>query len=151
MNWDLDALPIGAIDSIEIDISKMRQIFRNVLANALKYTPNGGEITVKAWISDIGTSEHGDTPASITSLKLNPSLKSCCFCNFNNSTVFDLESGQRLPLKMRSLLKVAVIDSGPGIDLIEQNRIFSEVFPFKPEQLQGILVATSAIQSSPPM
>jgi len=140
LNWDVDALPIGTTDSIEIDIFRMRQIFRNVLANAFKYTPSGGNITVRAWITkNDSPSEKGNVRSSF--MKSIPSGKSRCHRHFYRSTVMDLETGEAslTPLKHRTLalLKVAVIDSGPGIDVVDQKRIFSEVFSFKPEQLQG--------------
>ncbi len=37
------------IPSIHIDLQKMNQVFGNLLSNALRYTPEGGEIILSAW------------------------------------------------------------------------------------------------------
>ncbi len=62
-----------------VDTVKLRHILYNLLSNALKFTPAGGRVAMKAW----------------------------------------LEDGQ---------LRVAVRDTGPGIDLEEQARIFERYY-----------------------
>ena len=37
---------------IRADYSKMIQVFNNVLSNAYKYSPQGGDVEVKVWLSD---------------------------------------------------------------------------------------------------
>lgn len=37
---------------VDVDPSRMHQVFTNLLSNAAKYTPSGGHITLKAWKSE---------------------------------------------------------------------------------------------------
>jgi signal transduction histidine kinase len=47
VQWDVDG-----IDAVEADARKVKQILFNLLSNAVKFTPDGGNIEVRAWRGD---------------------------------------------------------------------------------------------------
>lgn len=48
----LSFTPLAASSYINGDIFQLRQVFRNLIGNAIKYTPNGGSVTISAKSSD---------------------------------------------------------------------------------------------------
>jgi len=47
-------LSLGNIDSVEIDPLRIREVLRNLLANALRYTPSQGEVKIGVTESGVG-------------------------------------------------------------------------------------------------
>jgi len=90
----------ASIPGIKGDSSRLVQLFSNVLVNAMKFTPDGGKITVST-----GTGNYlpgGQKP----------------------------ESGQcqEESVKSRAYIEVIVEDSGIGIDMEDQKRIFDKFY-----------------------
>jgi signal transduction histidine kinase len=77
--------PFGNLPYIEADALRLHQMFGNIISNAVKYTPDGGHVSISARELEA----QGDQPAFI---------------------------------------EVVVVDTGVGIDLDEQERIFDKFY-----------------------
>jgi len=108
-------------DFIDIDTFKMRQVIRNILSNALKFTQPYGQITLRAWITNKKKK------------LLQRNLKSGVEIDYASDV--ELVDSKREP--KYSTLTISVKDSGAGFDEVQRNKVFKEVFQFKPEVLQG--------------
>ncbi len=93
LHLDIDAdIPEGII----ADERKIKQVVFNLLANAMKFTPSGGEITVKASKTNLAElSRHTDSDSNIQTV-----------------------SG-------KTFIKIAVMDDGVGIKPADLERIFN--------------------------
>lgn len=111
-------------DFIEIDIFKIRQVLRNMLSNALKFTPSNGQIVFRAWI----TNEEDNIFSPLARKKiLQRSL----------TADVDIELGELIKVSESSTLTIMIKDTGAGFDEVHRDKVFKEVFQFKPEVLQG--------------
>lgn len=90
--------PIAYGDCLMIDVFKMRQVLRNLLSNALKFSPPNGVVIMKAWLTSPLHNPINGAPLTRT-------------------------------------LNVSISDTGVGIDVVNQSRVFHEVFQFRPEVL----------------
>ena len=161
------SLPMNNTDSICFDKFKMSQVLRNFMSNAMKFTPCGGAIIVRAcFIPD-----QASTSSSTTQLQ--PSYKTMsvksdrgyCFPSNSSKSVFvgvgdvDLEVGSNRSGMLnindvgggggssggghsetqlqQGTLRISVFDSGAGISPENQRRLFKEIIQFNPEVLQG--------------
>jgi two-component system, NarL family, sensor histidine kinase BarA len=93
-------LPRGAVPRALVDRRKIRQVFLHLFANAINFSPDGGNVAVEL---DVGPLSAGDT-ASVTASPL------------------------RGDLSRRFGLRVRVRDGGIGIPAEEQQRIFEPFF-----------------------
>merc|ERR1711939_1278232 len=80
--------------SVEVDVNKISQVIRNLVSNALKFTPRGGKVEVVTSIVDKSTPrEEGDT------------------------------GELRMTDIPRSFVRISVSDTGPGISEENQKRL----------------------------
>jgi signal transduction histidine kinase len=136
-------------DMIYADKFKMDQVIRNLMSNALKFTPRGGSVTINAsfvydsheeamrCVVDAGlkTAAHSFSDARRASRKAvgrilrNPASVACCP---------DITSGRDTGSSLtRGKLVVVVTDTGAGISKENQARLFNEIVQFSPEKLQA--------------
>ena len=133
-------------DAIYADKFKMDQVIRNLISNALKFTPRGGALTVSATFSP-------DPPAATGSN--DPVGES--LCEHIVSTIKGLRRSFCVPQRvsdvhiskknssssvgvgdlLRGKLVVVVTDTGAGISAENQKRLFKEIVQFSPEKLQA--------------
>ena len=136
--WPIGAIPIGNADCIDIDSFKLNQVIRNVISNALKFSMTGGSVTLKAFMI-----EKFNSPKMISyDVFKNMSSKSRFFDSGKEEDDSSKNKSPRTCIGLRDgrdgFLRIQIIDTGVGIDIDSQKRMFIEIFQFDPEFLQGI-------------
>jgi signal transduction histidine kinase len=144
-------------DSIFADKFKMDQVIRNLISNALKFTPERGHVTVKAsfskdtaiqseWyqcdldrvaeVAPFPFPVSASASASRKTFKLSKILnhrKLNSIANLGDNTV----PNESVQAGLRGKLVVVVTDTGAGISKMNQKRLFNEIVQFNPEKLQA--------------
>jgi len=95
------------------DLKKIEQVMRNLISNAIKFTPSGGQLMVDvSWVPG-----DDDRSASPMSIPLNSMLRK----NLTTSN---------------GVIKVSVSDTGEGMTPEQQERVFNEGVQFDANRLQ---------------
>jgi signal transduction histidine kinase len=125
-------------DRIFADKFKMDQVIRNLMSNALKFTPRGGVVTIKATfvpntapeIQDpqLSRSPWQDVEGGESHDMKNPGYTSRLSVSKFSTGLEGREEGK---------LVVVVTDTGAGISKENQARLFNEIVQFNPEKLQA--------------
>jgi signal transduction histidine kinase len=100
---------------IEADRHKLSQVVRNLISNALKFTPAGGEVTISA--------------------ELMKSSDEAVAGDDARSRFFAVSSKSKAS-STDMMVRISVTDSGAGLTKESQNRLFHEVVQFDAEKLQ---------------
>ena len=139
---------ICSTDEVCVDKNKVLQVIRNVVSNAIKFTPAFGKIQVTVWFQPTAhlikpRSFHHLIPTSLSrryqpvslaeeadvDLEMNNTSTSWVSRRLGTTrTTADSVSGE---------LVIEVKDSGAGISEENQKRLFKEVVQFHPELLQN--------------
>ena len=156
------ALPILSNDYIYADKFKMDQVVRNLVSNALKFTPPGGSVFIQAtfqthtnkiqskntekksnWMSDtryISLSGSKSDPPSKSTSPSKVGLRTFDSLQSPNFSVIDRWDGMNIRDEIGctyGTLLLTVKDTGAGITLKNQKRLFNEIVQFNPEKLQA--------------
>ena len=105
------------------DQHKLCQVLRNCISNALKFTPRGGSVTIKATVcipESYYLRRNGDN------YRVNPDVESVVPC----SRVGSVDSRE-------SYIRVQVIDTGHGIAPQNLPKVFNEIVQFNAGELQN--------------
>jgi len=97
------------------DVIRIKQVFRNLVSNAVKFTPDGGTILVT-------TSWNEESKA------MPPLLK---------ASELGVEGSEDARLLQRGFLSVSVVDSGAGMDKEQLSQLFVAGTQFNANKLQG--------------
>ena len=138
----ITSLSLQEHDSIFVDKFKMDQVIRNLISNALKFTPRGGSINISAKfvsrvenfdvvnVSSVGGS--GNTGSKFL-------LDNCCRRSCQVTAVPPGHVGDINPEvgPVDGYLVLVVTDSGAGISMENQKRLFKDIVQFSPEKLQA--------------
>jgi signal transduction histidine kinase len=125
-------------DRINVDVHKMNQVIRNVISNAIKFTPQGDSITIRA---------RKKPPMEPEPIPEDPPVKKNWFkapsFKFSEPMNDDLEGN--LSARDRNdvpcddeygYLVLDVIDTGVGMVPEDSCRLFKEIIQFNPGELQ---------------
>ena len=138
-------------DGIFADKFKMDQVIRNLMSNALKFTPRGGVVTIKATFvqdSAIESARNQCDRQATSEVVLPPVPISRMTSKFMNilhhrklNSIANLddtdEPNETVQAGLRGKLVVTVMDTGAGISKENQARLFNEIVQFNPEKLQA--------------
>jgi signal transduction histidine kinase len=107
----IEARELGDLPHIEADEEALRKVFRHLIVNAIKYTPNGGRITVSGRrlppAQDNGTDEHVEVVVSDTGIGIEPQFLELVFTKFYQTGQVAVHSSGRTKFK----------GGGPGLGL----------------------------------
>jgi len=114
ISLSIDLKPLRRV-VVVVDEMKIAQVIRNAVSNALKFTPRGGHVQVKAqFIPAINASDKSD--------------KSNALRMFSSVQTTPLDTG---------IIRVEILDTGPGISEDDKAKLFKNVIQFNPNELQN--------------
>ena len=167
------SFPLNSDDVLYVDKFKMDQVIRNLISNALKFTPRGGSVTISAtFVPDIiGETETLAIDNSTSCFRQLPDLSCCslfpcttrtnagphphCYpkrvspssdltrpqssCNLvvPDPSAFITHDHDSDVTTLFGKLVIVVTDSGVGISIENQARLFRDIVQFSPEKLQA--------------
>ena len=155
----LPSLPLNSDDVLYVDKFKMDQVIRNLISNALKFTPRGGSVTISATfvLDETGEAEILTVDKSTKYIRQLNDMSCCDFlpcirranvghCFYpkrvvpgSDSIAPTVKDASARPaiVSLVGKLVVVVTDSGAGISAENQARLFRDIVQFSPEKLQA--------------
>ena len=133
------ARPLRENDEFSCDRFKMDQVLRNLVSNAIKFSPQGGKVTLRIFFDDTPPTFDND-PTTDTKEKFpGGSLESveCVNSTRNLESLLVPNALQNNGEVRLGQLIIVVTDSGPGISEENQKKLFRGVIQFDPEKNQG--------------
>lgn len=137
-------------ETILMDKFKMDQVVRNLISNALKFTPRGGTVTITVTYEPIQSIKKDMNHLAFHKVfsKMKPITDrlistSSMFSMASSNQIFndlDLETGRNAVddnFVSVGYLVISVRDTGAGISEVNQKRLFNDIVQFNPEILQA--------------
>jgi len=121
---------------VNIDPLKMEQVMRNLIVNAIKFTPSGGKITVSISFNKSTTVPSVLPPAQQREHFHFLRRVKVCFCELflaKKMKVYSLDINNN----DMGVLQVDVLDSGEGMTKDQRDRLFQQFVQFNAAKLQG--------------
>jgi len=121
---------------LNVDPRKISQVLRNLISNALKFTPKNGKVDVYVYLKQM-SSVNSSTRSSFAILnKVQPlgtavdgrNLSWDRKTNIGHSNLYDVEN---------TVLRIEVHDTGVGISQDDQQKLFGQIVQFNAAQLQN--------------
>ena len=136
--------PIYHHESVLIDKFKMDQVVRNLISNAVKFTPKGGNINIKIShvphkacpLCDVSEAPSRRSSGRSMVSDIAGNMISHLSARGTMGNNLDLEIGMTETLTEGSLV-IEVSDTGAGISKENQKRLFTDIVQFNPEILQA--------------
>jgi signal transduction histidine kinase len=101
--------------NVSVDINRFGQVIRNIISNALKFTPSGGVISIAA--SEIRNPGLASSGATVD------------LSEEEHRASVDLEAGL-VTSRHQNVLRIDISDTGPGITKEQQKSLLKEVVQF---------------------
>ena len=133
----LKSLEIREEDEVLIDHQKLVQVMRNLVSNALKFTPVDGQICINMKFvpaKAIVRSRHmkrGSSASPAADGEGNSAVSGLARLSFRTATTNPLDK------EITGELVIEVTDNGAGISAENQRKLFKEIVQFHPERLQN--------------
>ena len=128
--------PFDLFDSVFIDKFKMDQVVRNLISNALKFTPRGGTVLVKySYVPSKIQENEVRHPGKMKTRRGSNVFRIPTISQIAASDD-DLESAWSMA-PTEGCLVLEVTDDGAGISAENQTRLFNDIVQFNPEVLQA--------------
>lgn len=112
----LSITTLSRLFMVKVDMPRIDQVIRNIITNAVKFTPPEGRLTIRTHIHCPTVAEGGESPS---------------------------QRGMYSPSSVEStllephFLRISVTDTGAGIAMEHQNRVFGEFSQFDRNELQS--------------